>query len=105
MRKVAEYLPVNWITQLTHFFECRVRAGAPKCSHETQEVAFFSLDALPKLLPHFYREWIEDALARRPEVLRKKIRGVHFGMFLKLLILHPILVSRYLLTKIGVHLN
>lgn len=53
VRKVAEYLPVNRMTQRTHFFECAIIGGEPKCSAETQDVAFFPLNALPKLIPHF----------------------------------------------------
>ena len=34
------------------FFLCDLRGGAPRVSHETTEVAFFPLDALPELDPH-----------------------------------------------------
>ncbi len=105
VRKVAEYLPVNRMTQRTHFFECAIASGESKCSDETKEVAFFRLDALPKLLPHFYRDWIADAVSNHPEVLRKEIQRVNYWMLVKILIQHPILVSRYLLTKIGIHVN
>lgn len=105
VRQVAEYLPVNRMTQRTHFFECIICSGTPICTSESQEVAFFPVYALPKLLPHFYHDWIADAVQNSSEMLRKKIQGVNYWILVKLLILHPILVSRYLLTKCGIHIN
>jgi 8-oxo-dGTP diphosphatase len=104
VRKVAEYLPVNWMTQLTHLFECRIRQGECKIGLETKEVRFFPLDGLP-MLPPPYAAWIKDTLAGYPDVIRKKIEGVTLWVLLKLLLQHPLLVGRYLLTKMGIHLN
>jgi len=104
VRKIAEYLPVNKMTQLTHFFECEKVGGALHTSAETQEVKFFPLGALP-LLPPPYPGWITDAIANHPLLLRKKIEGVSYWVLFKLLVQHPILVVRYLLTKLGIHIN
>lgn len=105
VRKIAEYLPVNRMTQKTHYFECSILGGSPQNSRETKEVAFFPLHALPKLLPPFYREWIVDAVENRPELITSKITGVSYFVLIKLLIQHPILVIRFLLTKLGIHIN
>lgn len=104
-RKVAEYLPVNRLTQLTHFFECVIVSGKATTSTESSDVRFFQLSALPKLLPPPYPGWIEDAVAAYPHVIRKKITGVSYPILIKYLVLHPILVCRFLLTKIGIHIN
>jgi 8-oxo-dGTP diphosphatase len=104
VRKVAEYLPVNWMTQLTHLFECRIQRGECKTGQETKEVRFFPLDELPTLPPP-YSAWIKDTLAEYPDVIRKKIEGVTLWVLFKLFLQHPLLVGRYLLTKIGIHLN
>jgi len=104
IRKVAEYLPVNKMTQLSHLYECRIAKGSAKTGAETQDVQFFPLKALPKLPPP-YEGWIRDAAANHPEVLHKKIEGVNYWVLLKLMIQHPILVGRYLLTKLGIHIN
>ncbi len=104
VRKVADYLPVNKMTKLSHFFECRVIGGSILTSGESKEVRFFSLNALPPLPPP-YEGWIRDAAANHPTVLRKKIEGVSYSVFFKLLFQHPILVGRYLLTKLGIHIN
>jgi 8-oxo-dGTP diphosphatase len=104
VRKVAEYLPVNKMTQLSHLFECRIEEGEAKIGAETKDVCFFPLDKLP-ILPPPYLGWIHDAAAVHPFLLRKKIEGVNYWVLLKLFIQHPILVGRYLLTKLGIHIN
>jgi 8-oxo-dGTP pyrophosphatase MutT (NUDIX family) len=104
VRKVAEYLPVNKMTKLTHLFECRIEGGTMSKGPETKDVRFFALNALPKLPPP-YEGWIRDSAANHPSVLRKEIEGVSYGVLIKLLLQHPILVGRYLLTKLGIHIN
>lgn len=104
VRKVAEYLPVNKMTQFSHLFECRIVGGKAKTGAETKEVKFFPLNHLPKLPPP-YEGWIRDAAANHGAVLRKRIEGVSYWVLLKLFLQHPILVGRYLLTKLGIHIN
>ena len=104
MRKVAEYLPVNKMTLLSHLFECQIVSGTAATSAETKEIQFFPLNALPDLPPP-YEGWIRDAAANSSSVLRKKIEGVSYWVLFKLLVQHPILVCRYLLTKLGIHIN
>ncbi len=104
VRKVAEYLPVNRMTKFTHLFECQITSGSMQTGRETKDIGFFPLNALPDLPPP-YEGWIRDAAANHRAILRKEIKGVSYGVFLKLLLQHPILVGRYLLTKLGVHIN
>lgn len=105
VRKIAEYLPVNSLTQLTHFFECTILSGTPTQGSETKEIQYFPLSKLPKYLAPPYKGWIEDAASFSPTLIKKKIEGVSYWVFIKLLVLHPILVFRFLLTKLGIHLN
>lgn len=104
LRKVAEYLPVNKMTKLTHLYECQIVSGKEEANAEVSSMAFFSIKHLPKLLPPPYPGWIADAHAKLP-LMRKKITGVSYWVLIKLLLQHPILVGRYLLTKIGIHLS
>lgn len=104
VRKVAEYLPVNKLTQLTHLFECSALQGNLQTGMETKEIHFFLPSNLP-LLPPPYLSWIQDALSHQELIIQKKIEGVSYPVLFKLLCLHPILVIRYLLTKIGIHIN
>src|ERR1700679_1891641 len=77
VRKVAEYLPVNKMTQFSHLFECRIVGGKAKTGAETKEVKFFPLTDLPKLPPP-YEGWIRDSAANHGTVLRKRIEGVSY---------------------------
>lgn len=104
VRKVATYLPVNRMTQKSHLFECSILSGSATVTSETQAIEFFPLKALP-LLPPPYKGWIFDAAANHPEELCKQIEGVTYWVLFKLFCQHPILVGRYLLTKIGIHCN
>jgi ADP-ribose pyrophosphatase YjhB (NUDIX family) len=104
VRKIAEYSPTNRLAKPTHFYEVAVTDGAPKTGSETRAVEFFALDQLP-ILPPPYQHWIADAAARLPTVLKKNVEGVNYATLLKLLLQHPVLVGRFLLTKIGIHIN
>lgn len=105
VRKIAEYTPTNRLAKFTHFYEVVPVEGAPATGAETREIDFFALDRLPKRLPPPYAHWIADAAARHPYLVRKEVEGVTYGVLLKLLLCHPILVGRFLLTKLGIHLN
>lgn len=104
VKQIAEYQPVNRLTQTTYFFECTAIGGQTKPSSEAKEVVFFPLDKLP-LLPPPFPGWIADALANKPKTMVKPIEGVTYLILIKLLLLHPILVLRYFLTKIGIQFN
>jgi 8-oxo-dGTP pyrophosphatase MutT (NUDIX family) len=104
IRKVAEYLPVNKMTQFTHLFECIITDGSAQTGSETQAIKFFPLNQLP-ILPPPYEKWILDAAANHPHMLKKKIEGVTYWVLFTLFLKHPLLIARYLLTKIGIHIN
>ncbi len=106
IRKIAEYTPLNRLSKYTFFFEC-----APKrlfienfTGPETLQARLFALDHLPKLPPP-YTDWINDAIKSINAPLFKPITTVTYKKFFTLLCRHPILVSRFLLTKIGIHYN
>ncbi|NGX38991.1 MAG: RNA pyrophosphohydrolase [Chlamydiae bacterium] len=104
-RKVAYYQPANRLTRPTHFYECTVSGGTPSIGPETKEIAFFPLEALPKMLVPFYKTWIEDARKEKREVIEKKIEKTSYWTFIHYLLTHPLLVIRFLLTRIGIHIN
>jgi 8-oxo-dGTP pyrophosphatase MutT (NUDIX family) len=105
VRKIAVYSPQNRLAKLTHYYEVKLKEGFLKTGNETLDIQFFPLDSLPRHLPPPYKHWIADAAARYPEVLKKEVAGVTYPVLLKLLIQHPIFVGRFLLTKLGIHLN
>lgn len=100
VRKVAEYAKANRLTHPAHFFEVKIVGGKPKLGKETQGIDFFFLDNLPKHIPPTHLYWIEDAVASYPFVLHKKVEGASYWMLLRHLFSHPILVGRFLLTKL-----
>ena len=104
-RKVARFTPLNRLAQITHFFECEIHSGEPEIGLETKEIQFFSVQALPKYLAPPYREWIEDALLDSSEVMEKEISSVTYKRCFQLFLMHPLLVTRFLLTKCGIHIN
>lgn len=103
-RLVGAYSPINRLARHTHLYECAILGGEAKISNETRNVAFFLLSALPKLIPPPYREWITDAHAHLPP-LQKKLQSVTYPILIKNLLLHPILVLRFLLARAGFAIN
>lgn len=104
-KKVALYQPANRLTRVTHFFECQRLSGMLKTGDETKEIQFFPLNALPKKLVPFYKLWIQDALEHQGPLIKKTIEKTSYFTFVKYLVTHPLLVIRFLLTRLGIHLN
>lgn len=104
-RKVAEYTPINRLTHFTHFYECQIISGDPATGPETKEIHFFPLNELPKNLAPPYSDWIADAVENQPVMMEKKIKSSSYWNLIKLLMQHPLLVGRFLLTKAGIHIN
>lgn len=104
VRKVALYEPSNKLTKRTHFFECSISSGTASKGSESSDVRFFRIGSFP-LMPPPYALWIEDALSNKAFTLHKKIEGVSYLVFFKLLLRHPILVGRFLLSRMGWHYN
>jgi 8-oxo-dGTP diphosphatase len=105
VRKIAEYTPRNSLSQFTHLFEVAPLSGTPSTGAETLDIQFFPYDSPPKLLAPPYPYWIADALSSSSEIIQKKVEGTSYWTFLKLLLLHPILVGRFILTLFGIHIN
>jgi len=105
IKKVGEYIPINKLAKFTHLYECSIISGKAKTSDETKGVNFFDLNNLPKLIPPPYPEWISDAYQNKKEIVRKKLTSVNYFNLIKNFFLHPILVVRFILSKIGLTIN
>ncbi len=105
VRKVGEYTPINKLAKFTHLFECSLIGGKAAISDESKAVRFFPIQDLPKLLPPPYGEWIEDAYQKSSQLLKKKLTSVNYRTLAKNFLLHPMLVVRFLLSKIGLTIN
>lgn len=104
-RLIAIYLPTNKMTRKTYFYECILLDEAVRVTEETRGIQFFSLEKLPYHFPPPYPEWLQDALIASENPLMKPINSVTYFILIKNLILHPILVIRFILTRMGIHLN
>ncbi|MBP9841433.1 MAG: NUDIX hydrolase [Simkaniaceae bacterium] len=105
VRKIAHYLPINRLTRPTHFYELTSYGGALSIQEETRAVQFFDLTSLPKKTPPPFPDWIRDALENHKEVLIKKITSTSYLVFFKHLVLHPLLIMRFILSRLGYHYN
>lgn len=102
-RLIGDYIPINRLSKRTHLFECKILSGKAQDSEETKGVQFFPLKKLPPLPPP-YLEWIYDAQCNGPAV-QKKMISVSYSNLIKNLVLHPILVIRFLLARAGLTIN
>lgn len=103
-RLVGVYEPINRLAKQTELYECAIVSGSAETTAETRQVRFFPLSRLPKMMPPPYPEWIEDGTRIGPPLF-KKLCGVTYPVLLKNLFLHPLLVVRFLLARLGLAIN
>jgi len=105
IRHVAIYLPVNRMTQCTYLFEYHIIRGSPHPTIETKDAQFFPVASLPLRLAPPFAKWIQDAYDPNISTVTKNTEGVTYRVLIQLLLQHPILIIRYLLTKLGIRYN
>ncbi|MEO2019843.1 MAG: NUDIX domain-containing protein [Fuerstiella sp.] len=105
VRKVAVYTPTGKLTSETHLFECAVVSGEPCVSDESMDVGVFPIGSYPPPVFDVHNGWLKDTCENRPELIVKPVEGLDWRNLLKAIIQHPILSSRFLLTKIGLRWN
>lgn len=104
VRKVGEYTPINRLSRFTHLFECRIVSGEAKIGPETRKIEFFDIDNLPKMPPP-YEEWIRDCKKNLPNLIKRRLESVSYKNLVINFFCHPVLVFRFLLSKIGLSIN
>lgn len=104
VRKIAEYTYKNK-EKKNHIFEARVMGGKAKLSKESKEVSFFPIEELPELRHPSISDWLRDLQKNQKQVIKREIEGVGIKQALGQVLKHPFLVLRFLLTKIGIHIN
>jgi len=105
VRKVAVYTPTGRLTSETHLFECSIVSGELRVTDETKDVGFFPIGSYPPPVFEIHNRWLKDTTENRPEIIVKPVEGTDWLSLMKMIIQHPILSSRYLLTKIGLRWN
>ena len=104
-RKIGKYTPQNKLSELTHVFACFLVGGSPKLSQETKDIRFFSLEGLPYPMAPPHIQWIEDTLENQETIIERPIHGTSYFTLCKSFALHPLITLRFLLTKMGIHVN
>ena len=102
-RLVGVYTPINRLAKKTKLYECAHLSGNLSLSNETRGISFFPIDALPPMPPP-YKEWILDAKKIGPPLI-KPLTSITYTNLFKNLIRHPILVTRFLLARLGLPIN
>lgn len=103
-RQVAKYIHKD-SNKKNYLFEGRVVSGAPTLNGEAKAIDFFDIDNLPELRHPLISEWLADLQKKSPKVITRKIQGVTIKQALVQIHRHPILVIRFLLTRIGIRIN
>ena len=103
-RIVGYYYPVNKLCFATTLIECKKLRGIESPSDETIEAKYFDIHNLPKHLPPPYLDWINDTLLFTDPVF-SPISSVTYKKFLFYCFKHPILILRFLLSRLKVPIN
>jgi 8-oxo-dGTP diphosphatase len=102
-RRVATYTD-GYFIKPTHLFECVVVKGELSVNDEVKNVAYFDFEKLPFEIPPPFPEFIEDA-RKDIEPFERKITSITKIVIIKTLLKHPLLFFRFLLSRIGLHIN
>jgi len=107
VRKVGLWLPINKIGAPAHVFECKadVLPNTLAPCDESRAVRFWPIAELPKQLFFLHREWIEAALEKAAKPTLAMMINLTYWNCFKLLLSHPILAFRYLLSRLGLPIN
>lgn len=103
VRKVGSYTGGFFIKPV-HLYECTIIRGAIKAGDEALDAKYFPLDALPKEIPPPFHEFIQDALDRKMP-FEREITSITLFTIVKTVATHPILFIRFILSRIGFHIN
>lgn len=104
VRKIAEYSHKKGSRKI-HIFESKIIGGKAQLNSEAKEIVFFELDNLPELCHPFIFDWLVDLQRKSKGVIKREIKMINFKHASSWIYKHPIIVLRYLLTKIGIHIN
>lgn len=105
-RLIGIYSPINSLTNETYLFECiPLSTIAPAAQSETMEASFFPVHLLPEPFFFLHAEWIEEALLNKSEPIIRPIESITWTRLFLEVLRHPILLFRYLLSRLGLPIN
>lgn len=103
VRLVATYTGGFFIKPV-YLFECKVVTGLIFPGIEAKEASYFPLTNLPKQIPPPFEEFIQDARKHLPP-FERRITSITIPKIFLTLIQHPLLFARFILSRLGLHLN
>jgi len=103
IRRVGTYTGGFFIKPV-HLFDCRVVSGKMYSGNEVMGIDFFPLKKLPNAIPPPFGEFITDALKDVPP-FEREITSITVFTIVLTLMKHPILFTRFILSRLGLHIN
>lgn len=88
-QKLAEYSPINFLTQPVHLFRCQVIGGEFTTGDESRAVNEFPLEKLPKSLFHIHRGWIKETVFNR-NLIKRPLKEISLWKSLCYGLCHPL---------------
>lgn len=104
IRQIAEYIH-RGSGKKNNLFEAVVTGGKARLSNESKAVSFFDPNNLPEPRHPLLSEWFDDLNRNSKTVIKREIQGITIKQALSQIHKHPLLVLRFLLTRLGIHLN
>lgn len=104
-RKVGEYTPLNRLARLTYVFECQAIDGTLSTGAETRDIGFYLIEDLPPSFFVVHQDWLQDALRKEKDVIKKPIDRVTYFQVVKFFFQHPLLFLRFALSRLGFPIN
>lgn len=116
---IATLTKGSCLTETTHIFasiasqaQATQNQGINRCPLETEDAKFFSLSELPTTIFPIHERWIQELIQLIPQYshqktkpLERPITEVTLRWILLTLLRHPILVTRFALTRITLFLR
>lgn len=105
-RKAALYTSTSRFIKPVYLFELSPLNNDPTTFDplEVKDVAHFHPSKLPREIVPFYADWIKD-LFETPTYYEKCVTSITPWFVAKSILTHPILVLRFFLLRVGIHIN
>jgi 8-oxo-dGTP pyrophosphatase MutT (NUDIX family) len=104
VRKVAEYTHVGSLKK-NHLFEAIIIGGKATLNPEAKAIEFFDPKSLPFPCHPQIPTWFADLEKNSKKVIKKDIQGITNRQMLRQFYKHPMLVIRFFLIRMGIHIN
>lgn len=105
VRQVGLYLPANRLTNHTEVYEAKYAGGQLSIGAETQALAFFPLEQLPKPFFFLHRIWMEETLSQKPFIIKRQLHEITYTKLGLYFLKHPLQVMRLVLSRCGLAWN